>query len=117
MASRGALDGIRVIDITQYGAGPMCAGVLAQWGAEVIKIEHPVRGDAMRGLKSGTGVTSLSDRPFNYMFIQPNMNKKSITLDLTKKEGQDVLYKLVANSDVFLAAMRNSRSDQIRSRV
>jgi crotonobetainyl-CoA:carnitine CoA-transferase CaiB-like acyl-CoA transferase len=106
MSPKGALEGIRVIDITQYGAGPMCAGVLAQWGAEVIKIEHPVRGDALRGLKSGTGVTSLSDRPFNYMFIQPNMNKKSVTLDLTKKEGQDVLYKLVSNSDVFLAAMR-----------
>jgi crotonobetainyl-CoA:carnitine CoA-transferase CaiB-like acyl-CoA transferase len=84
----------------------MCAGLLAQWGAEVIKIEHPLRGDALRGLQSGTGVTRLSDRPFNYMFIQPNMNKKSVTLDLTKKEGQEVLQKMVAKSDIFLAAMR-----------
>ena len=106
MQSKGALDGIKVLDFTQYGAGPMCAGLLAQWGADVIKIEHPVRGDALRGLQKGTGVTKVKDQPYNYMFEQPNMNKKSITLDLAKKEGKEVLYKLVAKSDVFLAALR-----------
>jgi len=106
MESRGALEGIRVIDVTQVGAGPMCAGILAQWGAEVIKIEHPVRGDSMRGLQSGVGTTPLKQRMYNYMFEQPNMNKKSMTLDLSRKEGQEVLHKLVKKSDVLLAAMR-----------
>jgi crotonobetainyl-CoA:carnitine CoA-transferase CaiB-like acyl-CoA transferase len=106
MQSRGALDGIRVIDITQVGAGPMCAGILAQWGADVIKIEHPVRGDSMRGLQSGVGTTRFKQSMYNYMFEQPNMNKKSITLDLARKEGQEVLHNLVKKSDVLLAAMR-----------
>ena len=106
MQSKGILEGIRVIDVTQWGAGPMCAGLLGQWGAEVIKVEHPTRGDSMRGLQSGIGTTSLKDRPYNFMFEQPNMNKKSITLNLVSKEGQDILKKLVTKSDVLLAAMR-----------
>ena len=106
MHSRGALDGIRVIDVTQVGAGPMCAGLLAQWGADVIKVEHQVRGDSMRGLESGVGITRLKNVTYNYMFEQPNMNKKSITLDLAQKEGQAVLHRLVTKSDVLLAAMR-----------
>ncbi len=106
MQSRGALNGIRVVDITQWGAGPMCAGLLAQWGAEVIKVEHPVRGDAVRGLQVGAGPAGVKQGVFNWMFEQPNMNKKSITLDLASKEGQEVLHKLVAGSDVLLAALR-----------
>jgi crotonobetainyl-CoA:carnitine CoA-transferase CaiB-like acyl-CoA transferase len=106
MQSKAALDGIRVIDFTQYGAGPMACGVLAQWGAEVIKIEHPIRGDAMRGLRSGTGVTRFEKGNYNYMFTQPNMNKKSITLDLAQPEGKEVLNKLVTTADVFIAACR-----------
>jgi crotonobetainyl-CoA:carnitine CoA-transferase CaiB-like acyl-CoA transferase len=104
--SKGALDGIRVVDITQYGAGPMCAEILSQWGADVIKIEHPVRGDASRGLQTGSGVTQRKEGLFNYMFEHVNMNKRSVTLDMSTPEGKDVLYKLVAKSDVFLAAMR-----------
>jgi crotonobetainyl-CoA:carnitine CoA-transferase CaiB-like acyl-CoA transferase len=106
MQSRGILEGIRVIDVTQWGAGPMCAGLLAQWGAEVIKVEHPIRGDSMRGLQSGVGVMPFKQRTFNYMFEQPNMNKKSMTLDLVSDDGQAILHRLVTKSDVFLAAMR-----------
>jgi crotonobetainyl-CoA:carnitine CoA-transferase CaiB-like acyl-CoA transferase len=106
MQSRGALDGIRVIDVTQVGAGPMCAGILAQWGADVIKIEHPVRGDSMRGLKGGVGTTRFKQGDYNYMFEQPNMNKRSMTLDLASKDGQAILHRLVTKSDVLLAAMR-----------
>jgi len=106
MQSRGALNGIKVVDVTQWGAGPMCAGLLAQWGADVIKVEHPVRGDAVRGLQMGTGPAGARQNVYNYMFEQTNMNKKSITLDLASKEGQAVLHKLVARSDVLLAALR-----------
>ena len=106
MQSRGILEGIRVIDVTQWGAGPMCAGLLGQWGAEVIKVEHPARGDSIRGLQSGMVTTPLKDRPYNFMFEQPNMNKKSITLDLVSEEGQAILKKVVTKADVLLAAMR-----------
>jgi crotonobetainyl-CoA:carnitine CoA-transferase CaiB-like acyl-CoA transferase len=100
MQSKSILGGFRVIDITQAGAGPMCAGLLGQWGADVIKIEHPARGDQMRG-----GGRSQAGE-INIMYEEPNMNKKSLPIDLAKKEGIEILYKLVAKSDVFLAAMR-----------
>jgi crotonobetainyl-CoA:carnitine CoA-transferase CaiB-like acyl-CoA transferase len=106
MQSRMALEGIKVIDVTQFGAGPMCAELLSQWGAEVIKIEHPVRGDAVRGMQTGPGVVKREQGFFNFLFEQVNMNKKSVTLDLSSKEGQEILYRLVATADVFLAAMR-----------
>lgn len=108
MKSKSILEGIRVIDVTQAGAGPMCAGLLAQWGAEVIKIEHPYRGDEMRR-GGGTPTSKLATAPssnLNIMYEEPNMNKKSLPIDLSQKEGLEVLYKLIAKSDVFLAAMR-----------
>ena len=106
MQSKMALEGIRVLDFTQYGAGPTCAEILSQWGADVIKIEHPERGDSVRGLQTGAGVTQREQGFFNYMFEHANMNKKSFTLDLSKKEGQAILYKMVAKADIFLGAMR-----------
>ena len=106
MQSKMALEGIRVVDLTQYGAGPMCAEILSQWGADVIKIEHPLRGDSIRGLQAGQGVTMRKEGLYNYMVEHVNMNKKSVTLDLSQKEGKEVLYKLVEKADVFLAAMR-----------
>jgi crotonobetainyl-CoA:carnitine CoA-transferase CaiB-like acyl-CoA transferase len=99
--SRSILEGIRVIDLTQQGAGPMAAGILAQWGADVIKIEHPVRGDMARNslhIKKGE---------FNFRFEEPNMNKRSLPLDLNQEKGREILFRLVAKSDVFLAAMRH----------
>jgi crotonobetainyl-CoA:carnitine CoA-transferase CaiB-like acyl-CoA transferase len=86
MQSKMALEGIKVIDITQWGAGPMCAQLLSQWGADVIKIEHPVRGDAVRGIQTGPGIDKRKEGNYNYMFEQTNMNKKSIALDLEAKE-------------------------------
>jgi crotonobetainyl-CoA:carnitine CoA-transferase CaiB-like acyl-CoA transferase len=60
----------------------------------------------MRGIKSGPGVTHVAQDAYNYMFEQPNMNKKSVTLDLAQKEGKDILNRLIEKSDVFLGAMR-----------
>lgn len=106
MQPKMALEGIKVLDLTQYGAGPMCAELLSYWGAEVIKIEHPVRGDSMRGQQIGGGVTVRKQGIYNYMFENVNFNKKSIAVDLEQPEGQEIIYKLVASSDVFVAAMR-----------
>jgi crotonobetainyl-CoA:carnitine CoA-transferase CaiB-like acyl-CoA transferase len=101
MQTKSALEGYRVIDLTQYGVGPTATGLLAQWGAEVIHLESP-QGDIVRrgpGAKPG-------ESSFNCWWQQPNMNKKSLTLDLDRDEGREVLHKLVATSDVFAANLR-----------
>lgn len=106
MQSKSALEGIKVIDLTQWVAGPMAAELLAQWGAEVIHIEHPIRSDASRGLQAGAGVANFPQHRVNYAWELPNMNKKSLTADLNQKEGREIIYRLVAKSDVFLVNLR-----------
>ena len=100
--SERALEGIRVIEVTQWVAAPAAGALLADWGAEVIHIEHPVRGDSMRGLSNvgGMGV--------DWLFELDNRNKKSVTLDISKKEGQAVLYRLLERADVFITSLRPS---------
>jgi crotonobetainyl-CoA:carnitine CoA-transferase CaiB-like acyl-CoA transferase len=104
MKSKSALEGYRVIDLTQYGVGPTATGLLAQWGAEVIHLES-VHGDIIRG---HSGPAS----GFSCWWQQPNMNKKSMTLDLDQKIGREVLHKLIATSDVFAANLRPYELDK-----
>ena len=66
----GALSGIRVVEVAQYVFVPVAAGVLAEWGADVIKVEHPATGDAYRGLRS-TGSLAISG-PVNYAIEHAN---------------------------------------------
>jgi len=98
MSSKSALEGYRVIDLTQYGVGPTATGLLAQWGAEVIHLES-THGAIDRGHNGPDG-------GFSCWWQQPNMNKKSLTLDLNQKKGREVLHKLVATSDIFAANLR-----------
>jgi crotonobetainyl-CoA:carnitine CoA-transferase CaiB-like acyl-CoA transferase len=100
-----ALEGIRVIDLTQQGAAPMAGCLLAQWGADVIHVEHPVRGDGGRGLQPG-GVGSIQQHRVNYVWELVNFNKKSLTTDLAQQEGREIIYRLAAKSDVFLSNLR-----------
>ncbi|KQP20613.1 CaiB/BaiF CoA-transferase family protein [Pseudorhodoferax sp. Leaf267] len=90
------LAGIRVLDFSRVLAGPLCAQVLGDFGADVVKIEHPKRGDDTRdwGLRVGKTETTY----FNSM----NRNKRSITLDLSTPEGQDMARQLVAKADVVV---------------
>ena len=92
------LEGIRVVDWTIWQQGPVCTAILADLGAEVIKIEGRVGGDPGRGILRMAGV-DLSDRP-NFYFEANNRNKKSITLDLKQPEAQEVVYRLIEKSDV-----------------
>jgi crotonobetainyl-CoA:carnitine CoA-transferase CaiB-like acyl-CoA transferase len=95
-----ALEGIRVIDLTVWFQGPVCAQHLADFGAEVIKVERPVHGDQARGVQS---IKALPVGDWNQYFLVINRNKKSMALDLKRQEGREILYRLVEKSDVFLS--------------
>jgi len=90
------LAGIRVLDLSRVLAGPMCGMVLGDFGAEVIKIEHPERGDDTRDW--GTRVGKTETAYFNSM----NRNKRSITLDLQKPEAVQIVLDLARQSDVVI---------------
>jgi crotonobetainyl-CoA:carnitine CoA-transferase CaiB-like acyl-CoA transferase len=98
------LEGIRVVDWTIWQQGPVCSAMLGDLGAEVIKIEERERGDPGRGMVRMSGV-DMKDRP-NFYFEANNRNKKGLTLDLKKPAGRDILYQLVAKSDVFVQNFR-----------
>jgi formyl-CoA transferase len=96
---KGPLEGLTVIDASSIVAGPMAATVMADYGAEVIKIEHPARGDALRnmGLKK-EGV------PLWWKVL--SRNKKAITLNLSSPEGREIFLKMIAKSDVLIENFR-----------
>lgn len=103
MTNPKPLDHLRVIDMSRILAGPWCGQTFADLGAEVIKIERPGTGDDTRGW----GPPFMSDAEGNETdtaayFLSANRGKKSVTVDITKPEGQDIIRRLVAESDVLL---------------
>ena len=96
------LQGVRIIAVEQYGAGPFGTQHLADLGAEVIKIENPNDGGDV-GRSVGPHFFGPADSHFYQSF---NRNKKSLTLDLKKPEGQEVLHRLVATADVVFNNLR-----------
>ena len=98
-ATEGPLDGIRVIDFTNVVAGPYAAMILADQGADVIKIEGPRRRDFARG--AGEGASQL-----NSVFLNNNRNKRSLSVDATTDAGREILLRLAATADVFVQNYR-----------
>ena len=96
----GPLDGLRVLDLSRVMAGPYASMLLADYGAEVIKVEEPNKGDETR-----TWYPPQIDGEAAY-FISANRNKKSITLNLSSSVGREIFYKLAAKSDVILENFR-----------
>ena len=94
------LEGVRVIEVAEHTFVPASSALLADWGAEVIKIEHVTRGDAMRGLASSG--TAMIPGNVHVLLEHSNRGKKSLGLDLTSPDGLDVLHRLLATADVFL---------------
>jgi crotonobetainyl-CoA:carnitine CoA-transferase CaiB-like acyl-CoA transferase len=99
----GPLKGLRVFDLTRVLAGPTCTQMLGDLGAEVIKIEHPSRGDDTRGFAPPflPGRDGQPTKESAY-FAGVNRNKFSVTLDIAKPEGQEIARKLVAKSDILV---------------
>lgn len=98
------LEGIRVIDWTIWQQGPVSSMMLADLGADVIKIEERETGDPGRGVltASGQDVSSMA----NFYFEAHNRGKRSMTLDLRQPEAREVIYRLVKTSDVFIQNFR-----------
>ncbi len=105
------LAGIRVLDLTMMWAGPYATRLLAEMGAEVLKIESPSAWDNIRTLIPLEGV----DEPWNasYYFNDYNRDKKSVTLDLAKARGRELFLGLVAQSDVVIENYRASVMDNL----
>jgi crotonobetainyl-CoA:carnitine CoA-transferase CaiB-like acyl-CoA transferase len=101
--SQRPMAGVRVLEVAQYTFVPAAGAVLADWGAQVIKVEHAERGDPQRGLVRLLGLeTSKKGSSFFPIMEGPNRGKRSIGLALDNPSCRPVLEKLVANSDVFL---------------
>jgi crotonobetainyl-CoA:carnitine CoA-transferase CaiB-like acyl-CoA transferase len=97
----GVMAGVRILEVAEHTFVPLASGILSDWGAEVIKIEHVERGDAMRGLATSSGV-QVGGGGVELFMEHANRGKQSLGLDLSKPEGRDILYKLAATCDVFL---------------
>jgi len=95
------LDGVRVLDVGNFLAGPYAGTIMAEFGAEVIKIEHPDGGDPMR--RYGT-TTARPDATLKW--LSESRNKRSVTCDLRQPEGVELLLKLVAKSDILIENFR-----------
>jgi crotonobetainyl-CoA:carnitine CoA-transferase CaiB-like acyl-CoA transferase len=94
------MQGVRILEVAEHTFVPAASALLADWGAEVVKIEHVERGDAMRGLaQSGIAVVGGD---VHVLLEHSNRGKQSLGLDLTTDEGLDILYRLAATCDVFL---------------
>jgi len=96
---RGIFEGLKVLDCASFIAAPAAATVLSDFGADVIKIEPPGAGDPYRNLPNLPGYPVS---PHNYAWLLESRNKKSLALNLSKPEGQDVLRRLAAQADVFI---------------
>lgn len=94
------LEGIRVLEVAQHTFVPAAGAILADWGADVIKIEHPLRGDTMRGFRSTGGVAHNPNR--HTLVEHANRGKRSVGVDISSPEGQHLIYEIAKTADVFL---------------
>jgi crotonobetainyl-CoA:carnitine CoA-transferase CaiB-like acyl-CoA transferase len=92
--------GVRILEVAEHTFVPAASALLADWGAEVIKIEHVERGDAMRGL-AASGTAPIPD-DVHILLEHSNRGKQSLALDLKSPDGLEILYKLAKTADVFL---------------
>jgi crotonobetainyl-CoA:carnitine CoA-transferase CaiB-like acyl-CoA transferase len=95
------MDGIKVVEVAAWTFVPAAGAVLAEWGADVLKIERPDGGDPQRGLVS-SGLVPSGASGVNFFIEQPNHGKRSVALDLQHPKGRELLYKLCETADVFL---------------
>ncbi|MER3397034.1 MAG: hypothetical protein C4316_00620 [Chloroflexota bacterium] len=112
----GPLEGVKVLEIANWVAGPSACAILSELGADVIKVEPPETGDAMRGITtSRRGVVPYTGG-VNVAIEQDNRGKRSIAVDLSRPEGQEVVHRLAARSDVLVTNLIPQRRERYRLR-
>ena len=99
------LTGLKILDLTRVVSGPFCTMLLADLGAEVIKIESP-EGDPSRV----TGIIGAGENPY---FVNLNRNKRAITVDMKKSEGKEIIRRLVKKSDILVENFRPGVMDRL----
>ena len=103
-----ALEGLRIIDMTIWQHGPVSTAMLADMGAEVIKVEERTSGDPGRYLSTWTFQGSKPGNQLNYYFENNNRNKQSLAIDLKTLEGKEIMGRLIEKSDAFVSNFRES---------
>ena len=98
----GPLHSYRVIDLTSMISGPVTTMILGDQGADVIKVENPAGGDHVRNTANRRG-------GFSAAFVNNNRNKRSVTIDLKRKRGRNLLLELIKTADVFIQNFRPRR--------
>jgi crotonobetainyl-CoA:carnitine CoA-transferase CaiB-like acyl-CoA transferase len=106
------LRGVKVLEVAQWWLAPSATSLLAEWGADVVKVEHPVHGDAIRGLTTSGTMPGSFD--FNFMLEQCNHGKRSIGLDIARPEGRAILERLVQQADVFVTNFLPSSREKLQ---
>jgi len=104
-----ALEGVRVVDMTIGQLGPVASMMLADMGADVIKLEEPISGDHGRYVHSIMGVSV----PLSFYFENNNRNKRSITVNLKTERGREIVYRLAETSDVFVTNYRRNAVEKL----
>ena len=105
------LDGIKVVELAEHGFVPSCGAILADWGADVVKIERPT-GDPLRSVMTAGLVVDTGD--FNFLFELYNRNKRGITLDLRHASGRAAFDRLVQGADVLITSFLPSARTKLR---
>jgi crotonobetainyl-CoA:carnitine CoA-transferase CaiB-like acyl-CoA transferase len=109
------MKGVKMVEVAQFTFTPAAGAVLTDWGADVIKVEHAVMGDAQRGLRLGTGGVAAGS--FQPLMEHPNRGKRSIGLALEHPDGHAVLLELCKDADIFLTNFLPDARTRLRIEV
>ena len=112
MESKKALQGLKVLELGDYVSAPFCAKLLAELGAEVIKVEPPDCGDSSR--RNGPFPDDVPDPEASGLYLFLNTNKRSLTLDVGSPTGTDIFRRLLGESDVLVENLPSGRSQELR---
>lgn len=112
----GALKGVKILDLSRVLAAPLCTQILADYGADVIKVEDLSRGDDTRYFKARTEKEAWKPEvePMSHYFASVNRNKRSICLDLKQEKGREMLLRLVKESDVLVENFRPGTMEKLK---
>src|SRR5258708_7415574 len=99
MGVTGVMDGVKVLEVSEHGFVPSAAAILADWGADVVKVERPT-GDPLRQIMAMGFVADTGD--FNFLFEQFNRNKRGVAIDLRIADGRAALDRLIQWADGFI---------------